>query len=449
MSAFVCCPDDRLDSLVNTWLESLPCNIEEPSPADAQTAPPLFLERTTKRRRLLTPPKSADIAPSSPLKRLHHDNGSDTASTSSDGHIFDNSLEATPRASLPQRIPALSEASSQVSGSSAGSRSPTKRRRRTNGNPHRTRHFDMSVNVPSSLRETWKQIREYSKGVGVIDGLEKENIHEAKKKYPDMEEIKHSLYFDDAPVGSTGGSQRRAFGPTPTTHQVAEMVARAKMCRDYEFDEGAWNTSLHHRVINLAAPEFYQADGQLVYMVPCTSASILPDLVQTSSSRKVDFCLCIEPKGAAAKAIDKLVPTETPSINHTEYSALRTHPIGLSIETKLQGEGLSIAEAQLLTWHANQWRMLDLLTAGTVSRLPPIDFLPGIIVQGNDWLFVASTRDGDCVTLWSNQMIGSTSEPLGVYQIVCVLQFLMSWIEGTYWPWFQRAVLCIEPEVTV
>ncbi|KAH7309057.1 hypothetical protein B0I35DRAFT_482797 [Stachybotrys elegans] len=171
-------------------------------------------------------------------------------------------------------------------------------------------------------------------------------------------------------------------------------------------------------------------------MIPCTSASILPDLVETSSSRKVDFCLCIEPKGAAAKAIDKLVPTETPSINHTGYGALKTHPIGLSIETKLQGEGLSIAEAQLLTWHANQWRMLDRLTANTAPRMPPPDFLPGIIVQGNDWLF----------TLWSNQMIGSTSEPLGMYQIVCVLQFLMSWIKDTYWPWFQQAVLCIEPE---
>ncbi|KAK1656612.1 hypothetical protein BDP55DRAFT_89173 [Colletotrichum godetiae] len=224
------------------------------------------------------------------------------------------------------------------------------------------------------------------------------------------------------------------------------MVSRAKMCRDYEFDEAGWNTSLHHHVINLAVPEFYQATGKLVYMIPCTSANTLPDLVQTSAFRKVDFCLCIEPTGAAAQAINRLVLTETPSINHTEYGALKTRPIGLSIETKLQGEGLSVAEAQLLTWHASQWRMLDRLMAGTVPRMPLIDFLPGIIVQGNDWLFVASTRDGDEVTLWSNQMIGSTSEPLGVYQIVCVLQFLISWIEDVYWPWFQQAVLCLHPE---
>ncbi|GJC88071.1 hypothetical protein ColLi_10909 [Colletotrichum liriopes] len=72
-----------------------------------------------------------------------------------------------------------------------------------------------------------------------------------------MEEIKHSLYFDDAPVSSTGGPERHALGPTPTTQQMAEMVPRSKMCRDYEFDGGAWNTGLHHCVINLAAPEFY------------------------------------------------------------------------------------------------------------------------------------------------------------------------------------------------
>ncbi|KAK1948764.1 hypothetical protein LY78DRAFT_622727 [Colletotrichum sublineola] len=440
MSALLC-SHDGLNSAVNAWLESLP---------DVHTSSLNPRPRTRKRRRLLTPPESVDMPPS-PLKRSYHDNASDAATTpsSSESHVSENSLEATPRAALPQRIPALSDAGTQASGSSTGSRSPTKRRRKTDGTPHRTRHFDMAANVPSSLRDMWKRIREYSKGVGVIDSLEKGNIDEAKTIYPDMEEIKHSLYFDDTPVVSSDSLSRRALGPTPTTQQVVEMVARSKMCRDYEFDEGAWNTSLHHRVINLAAPEFYQVPGQLVYMVPCTSASILPDLAQTSSSRKVDFCLCIEPSGPAAKAIAMLVPAETPSINHTEYGALRTHPIGLSIETKLQGEGLSIAEAQLLAWHANQWRMLDRLTAGTVPRMPPIDFLPGIIVQGNDWLFVASTRDRDCVTLWSSQMIGSTSEPLGVYQIVCVLQFLVFWIKGTYWPWFQRAVLCVEPEVVV
>ncbi|KDN70707.1 hypothetical protein CSUB01_12488 [Colletotrichum sublineola] len=379
MSALLC-SHDGLNSAVNAWLESLP---------DVHTSSLNPRPRTRKRRRLLTPPESVDMPPS-PLKRSYHDNASDAATTpsSSESHVSENSLEATPRAALPQRIPALSDAGTQASGSSTGSRSPTKRRRKTDGTPHRTRHFDMAANVPSSLRDMWKRIREYSKGG---------NIDEAKTIYPDMEEIKHSLYFDDTPVVSSDSLSRRALGPTPTTQQVVEMVARSKMCRDYEFDEGAWNTSLHHRVINLAAPEFYQVPGQLVYMVPCTSASILPDLAQTSSSRKVDFCLCIEPSGPAAKAIAMLVPAETPSINHTEYGALRTHPIGLSIETKLQGEGLSIAEAQLLAWHANQWRMLDRLTAGTVPRMPPIDFLPGIIVQGNDWLFVASTRDRDCV----------------------------------------------------
>ncbi|KAK1656591.1 hypothetical protein BDP55DRAFT_699444 [Colletotrichum godetiae] len=413
MSAPIPNLDDTPTRFVRNWLSSLPYNIDEPSTTDFEAGPPALQNRTRKRHRILTPPDSVNMAPSSPLKRSQLGDESHSISTS--------------------------DASSQLSGSSTGSRSPTKRRRRTDRNPHRVRHFDMSANAPSSLREIWKRIREYSRGVG-------ENIDEAKKICPDMEEIRYSLYFDDASVNTTDGLSRRVLGPTPTTQQVTEMVSRAKMCRDYEFDEAGWNTSLHHHVINLAVPEFYQATGKLVYMIPCTSANTLPDLVQTSAFRKVDFCLCIEPTGAAAQAINRLVLTETPSINHTEYGALKTRPIVLSIETKLQGEGLSVAEAQLLTWHASQWRMLDRLMAGTVPRMPLIDFLPGIIVQGNDWLFVASTRDGDEVTLWSNQMIGSTSEPLGVYQIVCVLQFLISWIEDVYWPWFQQAVLCLHPE---
>ncbi|KAK7434153.1 hypothetical protein CaCOL14_013437 [Colletotrichum acutatum] len=343
MSASIPNLDDTPTRFVRNWLTSLPYNIGEPSTTDFEAGAPVVQNRTKKRHRILTPPDSVDMAPSSPLKRSQLGDESDSISTSSDGHASATSLEATPRASLPQRMPVLSDASSQLSGSSTGSRSPTKRRRRTDRNPHR------------------------------------ENIDEAKRICPDMEEIRYPLYFDDASVSTTDGLSRRVLGPTPTTQQVTEMVSRAKMCRDYEFDEAGWNTSLHHHVINLAVPEFYQATGKLVYMIPCTSANTLPDLVQASAFRKVDFCLCIEPTGAAAQAINRLVLTETPSINHTEYGALKTRPIGLNIETKLQGEGLSVAEAQLLTWHASQWRMLDRLMAGTVPRMPLIDFLPGII----------------------------------------------------------------------
>lgn len=35
---------------------------------------------------------------------------------------------------------------------------------------------------------------------------------------------------------------------------------------------------------------------------------------------------------------------------------------------------------------------------------------------------------------------------IGVYQIVYVLPYLVSWIEDTYWPWFQQAVLGLSPD---
>ncbi|WQF87655.1 Putative PD-(D/E)XK nuclease [Colletotrichum destructivum] len=87
--------------------------------------------------------------------------------------------------------------------------------------------------------------------------------------------------------------------------------------------------------------------------------------------------------------------------------------------------GLGSAEAQLVTWHVAQWRLLDRLASRAGPDAPTLPaFLPGIIVQGHDWSFVASTRRDDRVTLWTSQHIGSTAKATGVYQIVCALQYL-------------------------
>lgn len=83
------------------------------------------------------------------------------------------------------------------------------------------------------------------------------------------------------------------------------------------------------------------------------------------------------------------------SINHTTYGPLRQKPIAFPIETKLTGEGLTSAKTQLLVWMEGHWNLLNYLASRRKTKPELLQFLPGIIVQGHDWYFVASTEKWD------------------------------------------------------
>ncbi|KAL6399558.1 hypothetical protein AUP68_18108 [Ilyonectria robusta] len=89
-----------------------------------------------------------------------------------------------------------------------------------------------------------------------------------------------------------------------------------------------------------------------------THASILPDYGNPSATKKVDFCIYVNPsnesrasaviKPSAVLAIDQLCH-ELPCnvFNFTEFVPLERQPIALSIETKKPGEGWEGARLQL------------------------------------------------------------------------------------------------------
>ncbi|WQF77007.1 Putative PD-(D/E)XK nuclease [Colletotrichum destructivum] len=103
---------------------------------------------------------------------------------------------------------------------------------------------------------------------------------------------------------------------------------------------------------------------------------------------------------------------------------------------------------QIGTWHAAQWKFLARRRASKVMTLDGLDFLPRLIVQGNDWFFVASTRKGDETTLWTEQPIGSTWPALGTCQVIRAVQYLAWWCEGVYWPWFKENIFDFELQDT-
>lgn len=193
----------------------------------------------------------------------------------------------------------------------------------------------------------------------------------------------------------------------------------------------------------------------------------------------VDFCFYIDPSNDRSEpqqtttsgnawgdapvvaAALRLRTTLDRAINHTSYEGLRNRPVALAIESKEPSQGLDGATLQMGVWLSAHWAFLRHLNklirsraaagAGDASGtnldaeaglLP--DFLPGIIIIGHDWHLILTTvqgEHGENMILWRKLTLGSTSSPLGVYQIVCALQILRQWAEATYWPWLRERVL--------
>lgn len=191
-----------------------------------------------------------------------------------------------------------------------------------------------------------------------------------------------------------------------------------------------------------------------------------------SQHKKVDFCLYIEPScdedhPDVPKEIAKICDSLPHRVfNHTSLPTLINRPIALSIETKKPGEGWENAQLQMGVWNAAHWEFLDRLlrikhqgshrqpvedasavprtleqgvdTEGPTMQLPV--YLPGIIIQGHDWHLVVTTREGEKTIFWHKVTFGSTSNSMGIYQIICTLQVLSAWARDEYWPWLRAVV---------
>ncbi|KAM0325058.1 hypothetical protein ACHAQA_007596 [Verticillium albo-atrum] len=185
-----------------------------------------------------------------------------------------------------------------------------------------------------------------------------------------------------------------------------------------------------------------------------TSSKIIRDFSPVhSASNMVDFCLVFKPAADVARLISTACGRRPGrSINHTNSGALRSFPIGLTLQFKSPGADVAMAMLQMGTWHTAQWRSLSFGVPKTTS--PAVEFLPGIIVQGHQWYFVATVPppplplENQCSfglnfkpTLYSLILLGTTEHADGIYKIIAALRCLVGWLETSYWPAFQRQVL--------
>lgn len=124
----------------------------------------------------------------------------------------------------------------------------------------------------------------------------------------------------------------------------------------------------------------------------------------------VDFCVVLDPKAMgerdSARRVDE-IRTHQPEqmINHALCDEIDDKPIALSIETKKADGGSVNAQLQMSVWHTAQWNFLESLAGGAIDDDSGLAFLPGIIVEGHDWSFVATTRQQNrtvCTAAWAS-----------------------------------------------
>ncbi|KAK2694372.1 hypothetical protein QWA68_005703 [Fusarium oxysporum] len=173
--------------------------------------------------------------------------------------------------------------------------------------------------------------------------------------------------------------------------------------------EAAWNHEVHFPLLCLALRNRSKGAFQrLVNVKSCSSASIIPDYrIRFAPDKKIDFCVYLDPHHDPndtniASTVDA-VRAHLPglSINPTDDLSLLNNPIAIPIETKRPGEGLDTANLQVATFLTAHLTLLQRLDAGASvpvqdgEKAPSVDdlgLLPGLIVQGNTWNFIAASR---------------------------------------------------------
>ncbi|KAI3572813.1 hypothetical protein IWW34DRAFT_759483 [Fusarium oxysporum f. sp. albedinis] len=454
---------------ISSWLDSVPNisgdNSPQPVAAEEQA------EHRNKRRklndhghRLPSPPASESVAlarkkmsPSTPSssKRLREDDDNSFALNNSQ---LD---QTTPRPSRNQQAftnqnltwEPFSAGTSQGTPSQASSASfnsgsipVLKKPRSVNSRTSPTRQFrNAEVNetgfnteslrsdkCPPSLNILWRELNRIGQGGGILPAS-------LESRWDDTDANIPFFAYDRDPATK----DKTELADLPSFEWVQALYRRAKDCRFNRESELSWNGDVHAPILEQVFRVDRFTSRGLVDFRWAQAAQIIREFKpKDAPSKMVDFCVFYKPdKGSPEEHALELACKTRPghSINHTDFSDLCRRPIALSIETKRPHIEGDTATLQVSTWHSAQWRSLR-WNHGPTART--IEFLPGIIVQGHEWRFVASVLDQDGKSLLLEEVkLGGTDTELGIYSLVLGLQHLRKWIEEDYWPAFVSDIL--------
>lgn len=190
----------------------------------------------------------------------------------------------------------------------------------------------------------------------------------------------------------------------------------------------------------------------------------------SSSIKMVDMCVYASVDRDAdliASVIKFSSVTPTQTVNHTDFEAISTRPLLLSIETKKPGVHWDTAQLQMGIWHAAQWSFLRWAVGQKLLRqraengmetpetaeeqgefrtnrlavLSALGAIPGIIIQGHRWHLVLSTYEDGKTKLWTDHQFGTTQSCLEIYAVVAGMRQLTGWARDVYMPWFKASIL--------
>ncbi|RBR09580.1 uncharacterized protein FIESC28_09799 [Fusarium coffeatum] len=204
------------------------------------------------------------------------------------------------------------------------------------------------------------------------------------------------------------------LAPTIELAAVQLIVAgAADACRN-QFDESGWNTTVHAPLLYLV---FYGKEcrgTQLHRFQACTRAGVQPAyLINNAQGKKVHFVFYVDAQYDSDpqphQLINKIRPIlKDTSIDHSSQASLCAHPISV----KLLGD-----------------------------KVDELEFIPGIIVHGDQWFFVASTysRSTNKTILWySRSCFGSTDALLWTFKAIASIQHLRAWSDEILWRWYKQ-----------
>ncbi|KAH7125870.1 hypothetical protein EDB81DRAFT_810084 [Dactylonectria macrodidyma] len=441
----------QLDKFIENWLDHL-----IPAPQHIPSAVPSARGeegRSTKRRKishLISPSQSSNgsrtraqmsMNPSYPgtpenaSKRKLSDQASDQPVD----------INATPRPSKAassnsvfRSAPSLSsQSNSQVSGRS----SPTRAFPVHGYNDHRLDSVTMdpdNKHMPSSLANLLNDMYDFSTERDIIPDVLKDDIVKRSASDWSLRRLRGDAYYESAKTGLSPADASRLM------LTARKLVKRAGQCHHLQYDEAGWNNLVHTPLLDAVLNDKDPSQNQPVDFSPCMTASISPRFHHFSMTpTKVDYVLYLDADDEDASIRNELARLEATegSVNHTAFTPLAQYPIFLSIETKRHGGDGRRADVQMAAWQAAQWSFLESQAGDGINQL---EFLPGIIVQGHEWKFVATTRRDRMTTLWSSHQFGTTMTLVGVFQIMAGLRRLRRWSIEVFWPWYKRHVLGLE-----
>ncbi|KAF4503952.1 hypothetical protein G6O67_008578 [Ophiocordyceps sinensis] len=325
--------------------------------------------------------------------------------------ILDSSYKSISRA------PSISTTSASSASVRSRKSSPTKAFTRLEiSNPLKLRfdEFD-GINtdypIPQALQQVRIRLRAFSTNQRIIPRQDRASAEPLVKGSPFP--LTDTAYYDD--------DESCRYGRLVPVDEVRIITNNSRYCAMHRAAEAVWNTEVHHQILRCALRgDEGNIGSSLVNFTICTSALINRHIVNRGPSKMVDFCFYIDSDVASRS---------DPAVKDA-VADLRA-----CIASKKQAGSHDDATLQIGTWHAAQWKFLARIRASKGLTVDGLDFLPGLIVQGNDWFFVASTRKSDETTLWTEQPIGSTRSALGTYQVIRAVQYLAWWCEDVYWPW--------------